>query len=269
MTLKNGLVPILVGIGILCLGLSLYLATRTEKSLFTQKPLATLSNGSGQVSIFRKNMTTKETLTQKTFLYTLDSVETSADGEAMMEFDSGYRIHIPENTLLTLAQERDRTTLLLKRGDIQVENYGQEDTLFISKDGARWKPNEYELVHKARRGDQSLPESSTGSAEVTAIPSTQLKEGLSPDYIQDMMRSQRQNFFKCYTQLLQKTPGLTGQASLSFVIEPSGKVTQPEVASSNIQDSTFKKCLVEAVQRVEFKSFRGEALSTVFPLKFE
>lgn len=265
---SNKIVIILVAIGILCLGLSLYLTTRTDSSFFSQKSLATLSNGSGQVAVFRKNMTTKEMLTQKVFLYSLDSVETSADGDAMMEFDSGYRIHVPENVLLTLSQEREKITILLKRGDVQVENYGQDETLFISKDGARWKPNEYELVHKARRGDQSLPDSSTGSAE-TNIPAPQMKEGLSPDYIQDMMRSQRQNFFKCYTQLLQKTPGLTGQASISFIIETSGKVSQAEVSSTNIQDINFKKCLIEAVKRVEFKSFSGEALSTVFPLKFE
>ena len=158
--------------------------------------------------------------------------------------------------------------LVLKKGEIQVENFGSEGSLFISKDGSRWTATDYEQIYKKRQGDPSLPDTSV-NADASNMPTPQSKDGLSPDYIQDMMRAQRQTFFKCYTQLLQKSPGVTGQATLSFIIDKNGKVLQPEIASSNIADPGFKKCLLEALQRMEFKSFTGDPISTVFPLKFE
>lgn len=265
---KNGLIGLLVCIGVVCLGLSLFLSSRSDKNSFAQKPLATLTRTSGKISVFRKNMTVKEILTQKTMVFSLDSIETSADGEASLEFDSGYRLRLPENILITLSGDKDQVNLVLKKGEVQVENFGADGSLFISKDGSRFSANDYELVYKKRQGDPSLPDTSA-NADSSNIPTTQQKEGLSPDYIQDMMRAQRQTFFKCYTQLLQKSPGVTGQATLSFIIDKNGKVLQPEVASSNIADAVFKKCLIEALQRMEFKSFTGDPISTVFPLKFE
>lgn len=265
---KNGLITLLVCIGVVCLGLSLFLSLRSDKNTFAQKPLATLIQNSGKISVFRKNMTVKEILSQKTMLFSFDSVETAADGEATMEFDSGYRLHLPENILVTISGNKDQVNLVLKKGDVQVENFGAEGSLFISKEGSRWSANDYELVYKKRQGDPSLPDTSA-SADTSSLPTLQTKDGLSPDYIQDMMRSQRQTFFKCYTQLLQKSPGVTGQATLSFIIDKNGKVLQPEIASSNIADAVFKKCLVAALQRMEFKSFTGDPISTVFPLKFE
>ncbi len=264
---SSWLIPSLVLLGLIFLGLSLFISTRADKSLFNQKPLARIEQGMGQVSIFRKNMTTKERLVRKSFLYPLETVETAADGDAVMEFDSAYRIRILENSLITLEQEKDRITLIIKRGDLQVENYGQEGTVYISRDGTRWTATDYEMVFKKQTQDQSLPE--TAVAAESPTPAKASATGLSPEYIQDLLKSQRNSFFKCYTQLLQKTPGITGQASLSFTIERNGKVVQPEISSSNISDARFRKCLVEALMRIEFKAYSGEIISTVFPLKFE
>lgn len=268
MASRNNLIAFVLVIGVLCLGLSLFLSSRSEKTPFAQKPLASLTPQSGRMAIFRKNMTVKEIPVQKSFVFSLDTIETGADGEASLEFDSGYRLHIPENVLMTVTGSPDETTLILKKGDIQVENFGSEGSVFISKEGSRWTANDYELIYKKRQGDSTLPDVSA-NADTSNIPALQPKEGLSPDYIQDMLRGQRQNFFKCYAQLLQRTPGVTGQASLSFIIDRSGKILQPEVASSSIADAVFKKCLLEALQRMEFKSFTGDPISTVFPLKFE
>lgn len=264
---NNWLIPSLIVTGLLFLGLSLFVSTRTDKSLFGQKPLARLEQGMGQVYVLRKNMTVKEKLARKSFLYSLDSVETSGDGDAMMEFDSAYRIRILENSLITLEKDKDKINIVIKRGDVQVENYGQEGTVFVSREGVRWTATDYEMVYKKQNQDQSLPD--TAAPEAALPDSRPSVSGLSPEYIQDILKSQRNSFFKCYTQLLQKTPGITGQASLSFTIERSGKIIQAEVASTNIADASFKKCLIEALERIEFKSFNGDPISTVFPLKFE
>ena len=265
---KNWIIPGLIVVGIVSLLLSLFIASQTEKQKPGDRPLARLELNLGKVFVLRKNLTQKEILTRRATLFALDSVETGPDGDATMEFDSAYRIRIQENSMITLDEENDRIVLIVKRGDMQVENFGREGSVFISRDGVRWSATDYELNYKKQAPPNTLPE--LAPTEDTATnPNAPRIEGLTADHIQDTLKTYRPSFFKCYTQLLQKTPGVVGQASLSFTIERTGRITQAEVASSSINDADFKKCLLEAVRRVEFKSFTGDPVSTVFPLRFE
>ncbi len=267
MAKKNLVIPILIGLGLFSVLLSLVIASQTETQAPDQRPLARISLNLGKVSILRKNLTHKENLVRKSSLYSNDSVETSADGDATVDFDSAYRIRILENSFITIGQENDRTVLIIKRGDVQVENYGREGTVYISKDGSRWTATDYEMNYKQQAPVLSLPE--LAPAEEIPLAATAKIDGLTPEFIQDTLRTQRSAFFKCYTQLLQRTPGVVGQASLSFTIMPTGKVANAEITSSSINDPNFKKCLVEAVNRVEFRAFPGDPIATVFPMKFE
>ncbi|KYG61509.1 hypothetical protein AZI86_17530 [Bdellovibrio bacteriovorus] len=262
----NWLIPALIAAGVLSLLLSLFIASQTEKQKPGDRPLARLELNLGKVFVLRKNLTQKEILTRRSTLFALDSVETGPDGDATMEFDSAYRIRIQENSMITLDAESDRIVLIIKRGDVQVENYGREGSVFVSREGVRWNATDYEMNYKKQAPPTSLPELAPQDTATTEAPKV---EGLTAEHIQDTLKTYRPSFFKCYTQLLQKTPGVVGQASLSFTIERTGRVNQAEVASSSINDPDFKKCLLEAIRRVEFKSFSGDPISTVFPLRFE
>lgn len=268
MAKNNWLIPSLIGLGVLSLALSLFISSQTEKSKVATRPLARIDLNLGKVFVLRKNMTQKETLTRTASLYPQDSVETGPDGDATMTFDSAYRIRVQENSLVTLDEEYDRQVILIKRGDVQVEGYGRDGSVMISRDGVRWTATDYETNYRKQANAQTnLPD----LAPSTEGYSRQQKagEGLTSEFIQETLRTHRNSFFKCYTLLLQKTPGVVGQASIGFTIERTGKVSNPTVASSSIADQQFKKCLTEAIRRVEFKSFSGDPISTVFPLKFE
>jgi len=265
MAKNNWLIPGLIAFGLVSLGLSFLIASQTEKQKPGQHVLARLERNLGKVSIIRKNMTSKETLSRRTMLFPLDSVETGADGDATLDFDSSDRLHIQENSLITLDEEDGHIVVIIKNGDIQVENGSNNGQVLISREGSRWSPRDYENKVKKEANYESMPD--VAPTVQTTVDSR--RESLSPDFIQDTLKSYRNQFFKCYTQLLQKTPGVVGQASISFTIERTGKVSNAEIASSSLADSDFKKCLLEATRRVEFKSFSDEAISTVFPLKFE
>lgn len=268
MAKNNWLIPSLIVVGLFSVALSLFIASQTEKQKPGARPLARLELNLGKVFVLRKNMTQKEKLGRKASLFALDSVETSADGDATMEFDSAYRIRIPENSMITIDEENERIVLIIKRGDLQVENFGREGSVYISKDGVRWSATDFEMNYKKQAPQDTLPELAPTESEA-AIPAAPAAEGLTSEQIQDTLKTHRSNFFKCYTQLLQKTPGVVGQASISFTIERTGKVNQAEIASSSITDAGFRKCLLEATKRVEFKSFSGDPITTVFPLRFE
>lgn len=265
MAKNNWLIPGLIAFGLISLALSFFIASQTEKQKPGQHVLARLERNLGKVSIIRKNMTSKETLSRRTLLFPLDSVETGADGDATLDFDSADRLHIQENSLVTLDEEDGHIVVIIKNGDIQVENNGNSGQVLISREGSRWTPRDYEDKVKKEANYESMPE----VAPQVQSRAEARRESLSPEFIQDTLKTYRNNFFKCYTQLLQKTPGVAGQASISFTIERSGKVSNAEIASSSLADSDFKKCLIEAIRRVEFKAFSDEPISTVFPLKFE
>ena len=265
MTKNTWIIPTLLVGGLFIVALSLFIASQSENSGPAKRSIARLELNLGQVSVLRKNLTQKEIVSRRATVFSGDSVESGPDGDATLEFDSAYRIRVMENTLLTVEQEGDRGVIIIKKGDVQIENHGREGSVLISRDGVRGTATEYEINQKKQSPSQVLPD-----APLVDTPSEKnAGVGLTAAQIQDTLTGQRSSFFKCYTQLLQKTPGVVGQASLSFTIQNSGKVSQAEVNSSTISDDGFKGCLLEAIRRVEFKSYNGEPISTVFPIRFE
>lgn len=266
MAKKNWFIPSLIIVGLLLIGLSLLISTQPASLLLNQKSLAKAELNLGKAFVIRHGFTKKETLTGRASLYLLDTLETGADGDVTLSTDTGYKIRVPENSTLTLDEEKGRTLVLIKRGEIQFETSGQEGSLNVSRDGNRMTPQEYSNLALSEETLDSLPNLNTAESAPTGPAAA---EGLTPEQIQDTLRNNRSAFFRCYTQLLQKTPGITGQTNLSFTIEPSGKISLVNIASSSIQDPQFQRCLTDTLQRISFRPFSGKAISTIFPLKFE
>ncbi len=256
---NSGLVMTFFFSGLLLLGIGLLVSKWMDADSPTSPALAQIEKITDQVLILKKHLTQKEVVKNKTALRALETLETNSDGEALLDFPSAFRLHIFPSTQLTLDQEGEATVVYLKTGEIRIENQGRDGTLVIAKGGLRWPAPEYESLNKtARAAEPAL--SATDSPP---------QEGLTPAYIVDTLKSQKGIFYKCYTQLLQKKPGLVGETSISMTIEPNGKISRSDVTSSQLSDASFKKCLIEATARIEFKPFRGDAITTVFPLKFE
>lgn len=246
--------------GLLLIGVAFLIGNNFDVHSGSAPSLAKAEKISPPVTIFRKHLTEKEQLDKKTSLKALESLETGADGEAQLEFPSAYRLRILPNTHVTLDQEGEKTVLYLKTGSLRVENFGRDGSLFISQNGVRWSATEYGLGGKEKREDNfGMPAEVSGSTD----------ESLSPSYILETLKAHKSIFYKCYTQLLQKHPGRSGEASVSVTIEPTGKISRSEVISSQFDDPGFKKCIGEALARLDFKAFAGEPITTVFPLQFE
>ncbi len=241
--------------GLILVGLA-FVVSRWLDPQTDMNPIARVERFSGQVHILKKHLTQKEAVSGRALVHELESIETNPDGEAILDFPNGYRIRILTNSLVTLDKENEKTVLFIKNGDVKIESSGQETTLLISKGGQRWNAAEYETAL-------------TRDDEMKSSQEKALGEGLTPSYISMTLSSQKGTFYRCYTQLLQKNPRLSGEASVSITIQPNGKISRSEITSSSLEDPSFKKCLLEATNRIEFKPFAGEAITTVFPLKFE
>ncbi|MBC7371931.1 MAG: AgmX/PglI C-terminal domain-containing protein [Bdellovibrionaceae bacterium] len=260
------LVPSLVAAGLFFMALSWWMSTGLDSHAPGMRSLARIAYNSGEVFILHKSMTDKEELKKSKMLYYLDTVETGPNGDATLEIESGYRVRLLDNTMVTLDQDGEKAVLILKRGDVQFENFGTNNQLLVSKNGTRMTPNEYVSILK-RDGTQGAFPELAPNAEDT--PSATSSGTLSSDYIQDTLKRQIPAFDKCYKQLLQRTPGVVGETVLNFTIERTGKISNSDVSTSTIADNDFKRCLTEVVRRVNFNSFSGDPITSTFPMSFE
>lgn len=267
MAKNKWLIPALVVSGFLFMALSWFMSTRLESQSPGLRALGQINYNSGEVHILHKNMTDKETLNKKASLFYLDTIETGPNGDATLDLVSGFRIRILDNTLITLDQEGSKAVLILKRGDVQIERFGQSEELLISKNGQRYTPPDYEAFVKREFAQGSFPEVAP-VAEVSATPSAN-SDTLSSEFIQDTLKRQIPALDKCYKQMLQRTPGVKGQVIMTFTIDRNGKIVAAEATSSTINNNDFKRCLSEVFRRVEFKSFRGDPITSTFPISFE
>lgn len=252
-------------VGSIFVGLSLFLSNQKKQAGSAEFRLARVDRESGTVSVLRSGYTEKENVDQRSAAFHLDSIETGDTGDAILSFESAYRARLLPQTLVTLEQVGDQQdnhiVLILKRGDIKIENFGQEGELFIAKNGERISASDYNSSTLAR--ETTTPVVTSAAATVTA------EAPLTEQEISQTMSNHRTSFFKCYTQLLQKDPTAKGDTSLSYTIQNSGKISQSEVTSTTLTTPEFKNCLLEVLRRIEFRTFSGPPISTLFPLKFE
>jgi hypothetical protein len=239
-----------------------YLLTNSyQKKLPSQKTIATIEKLTGEAFVTKKFKLKRKPVTDKANLNSLDTVETSENSKAEVEFPTGEKIRLLDNSKVLIDEENDNVQLILHRGDIEIQNYGSNDRIAVSYQGLKVQLREWEAYKKNKvlsYEDQKK-----------TLNTFQSDQKLSENYVADLIQTHRQKFLQCYNKLLQKNPGITGSVTMSFTIEKSGKISNPNVASSQFTDVEFKSCLFEVLKRIEFKAFEGEPISTVIPLNFE
>lgn len=110
--------------------------------------------------------------------------------------------------------------------------------------------------------NESAPPSTP--AEYGAMPET-----LSNEYIDEMMASRQSQFQKCWLPRLKVDPNLKGEIILQFEISQRGKVRDLRVADATLNDETLRNCVMQVVERIPFRAFKGPEISLSYPLTFE
>lgn len=266
--MEKNKIPWLIGLiifGIGALSISFWIDQKMRYDRDAQTQIGRVEKIYGQVFTFRPGTNQKKKVSKLEFLSPLDSVETEDQSEARIALDSSAIVKILPESLVTFERiemsDGFQDVLFLQRGDIKIEEPGRNGEFFISKNGQRVAASQYHQLNLSKEPiDRPVP------VETTV---TESSAGLSDDEINSLVGTQRPNFMKCYTGLLQKDPQAKGELSLNFTIENSGKVGLVEVSSARLQNEDFKRCLSNVLTRVQFRSFSGSAISTFFPLKFE
>ena len=271
------LTPKIVGFaGVLVFALALWRATMTPGAAETPQALARIEPVFGTVTIEHEGA--EKTIKKPHSLQKLETAQTGPESEALLDFPSGEQVRMLENSMILADFEGGRPVLIVKAGDLWVERTTTSlEGPLISREGLRRTLAEDLKLRLKKAGKdptEIIPEGAKTALTGTTRAPTPKKppskgETLSAEYIEDVMRGQRHSFFKCYGQLLQHSPGMVGEASIAFTIEHTGKVAAAQIPNSTVQDLQFRRCLTDAVKRIEFKSFAGDSVQTLFPIRFE
>ena len=96
------------------------------------------------------------------------------------------------------------------------------------------------------------------------IPGPVLVRGsLDKLVIRRTLRGHLDELRACYLPALKKKPNLSGRASVQFTISTAGKVVDPVLQNSTLQDARVEKCVVKAFRSWEFPKPPGGGLVVV------
>ncbi len=256
---NNWLVPGLIAVGIALIFFSIFAPQNKFHIGSSKKKLAVITERTGSVKVQNNLMSIAE---EADLNYTLDSrdlLRTDAESEALVEFNNGGQFRVTEKSEVLVDKLENGTPLLVIRsGEIFVEKFGKAPSFWIRKDGQIYTAVDYSLIDKKNSSRLREP-----------LPETQNKEQITQLEIETILNAKKNDFFKCFGQLIQKNPLASGQVLISFTIEKMGSTSKVEISKSDILDNSFKSCLIEVVARTHFRAFSGAPIATVFPLKFE
>jgi TonB family protein len=120
-------------------------------------------------------------------------------------------------------------------------------------------PNGGEL-QGAKLGSSSHTEVETkGDAGPKAGPGHTQEPGRSRQDIQTIIMARRDEARACYDKGLKDHPGIEGDLTVKWVIDPTGKVADASVDSSKstINDPGVGNCIVEIIKKISFATSKG------------
>lgn len=274
---------ILILLSGILIGLSFILTPSQIRHLKGEKEIAQLLTTQGDVKVIRYQNMETELVKQKTWLFASDIVETSEFSAANLNFSDTAALLIKENTWFTIDQSKDRIVVYLKKGDIKILSPAKKLKIFINTQGEDVPLEQYQAyTYQIPTLKLGPTDAVTAPPEIKATvnvetlnptpPEEKKEENKAPlqDLIVATLQKEKTNYYKCYTNFLQKQKVQAIEANISLTITKEGKSISPKVLSLSTQDPEIKDCLVNVTSRIEVKGYKSdEEITTTFPLKFE
>lgn len=264
-TIRSWITPGLIITGVILVIIALIIPNRSFDTM-GRKTLATVTELQGSSSVEGLEVTDTAQLQVKAKIKNLDLVRTKSQTTTTVQLaDIKSEIKILENSLVLFEENTDGAIVLtIREGQIVIEDLGDKPSnqkvhFWIRKEGRQLSALDYVLT--STTGSQALQKSNINIESNTNL--------LSQAKIEEILNNKKNDFFRCYGQLIQKEEQAHGQVLLSFEILNTGKVQSVDIAKTDITQNSFLSCLKEVVLRTKFPTFSGKSVTTVFPLKFE
>jgi hypothetical protein len=253
------LVPVLILIGTGLIFISIWAPQSQSSRQSSQNEMARVVEKMGDVTLMNNEMPDAVLLKVNTPLNAKDLIRTAENSDTSIQFSNEGQFHVSEKSEVLIDQlDNGHPLVVVRSGDIFIEKFGKEPSFWVREEGQLLSAIDFALSNKSKLSKLKDP-----------VPSKSEQNQISQFEIENLLNSKKNDFFKCYGQVLQKNAQARGSVLLAFTILNQGQTSKVEVAKSDINESSFKSCLVEVVARTQFKAFSGPPVTTVFPLKFD
>lgn len=223
-------------------------------------------------------------------LYDGDRIETDKGASAVLELNSQDEFQIDglSSVHLQLWNDQDPKApvyMTLMAGDARHIKAGLRGRAYVVRQGRLYLPSQRPAekplaltVLKAAPLDMQIAEKQSGSdfepdqqTPEDAPPSglSMEPETLSNEYIDEMIASRQSQLQKCWLSRLKDRPDLKGRITLQFEIGRRGKVRELRIVDTTVTDDVLQKCVLNVVERINFRSFKGPEISLSYPITFE
>ena len=92
---------------------------------------------------------------------------------------------------------------------------------------------------------------------------------LSKEKVIAVIRKNLRKINACYERQLIKSPNLSGNLTISWVIKPSGKVSGVKQVLSSINNAALKSCVLKIFKKLRFPKPKGGQVKVKYPLLFQ
>lgn len=265
----------LLSFGFLLSALGVFLVFYSPKETPLGHEVARLEVLSGSFQVLRHQ--SKKNLDNLSPLFILDRVESGPESQGRLKTAKGDVFRLFDSQAFTLDQQGDELRIILHHGELILEEKSELNQTFIVWEGQKLSLDQYLLKDvSALTSENSLSTvDSFETSEKPEAPHMETKKpqestaSISAEQLREFIQKNRQQFFKCYSSLLQKEPEAKGEVRATLTILKNGKVTQPSIIQSFTENKDFKNCLIQVLSRTDIPAFQGQKITTIVPIVFE
>jgi hypothetical protein len=239
-------------------------------------PLAQIESFSGVVLLRAPHSLTSVEATPGDKIFDQESLEVPAASQATIKFLTGLTVSLSPDTVLHF-ELSDGIFVTFKKGDYKIVQSGQSsEKIYFIREGVVFDPMGRLVskpitiqVKETSEGPQATHDTE-GSDSSQVVPlENKRSEPLTDDQITRTLANLRGHFSTCYAQTLKDQPDAKGQFYFSTTIQNNGQTSQTRIIQSSLQNETLKECLVKAIGRAQFDSFKGDPIVVNFPIFLE
>jgi len=235
------------------------------KEISNMGPLnSPLSIGNGDRLELSKNTTTVLILKSQ------DELKVSGDANLIFQL---WDEHDPQSPVYVTVQQGK--VELLKAGIRGRAYLVNEGRLYLPGQSAQSARNVLVLnrseidLNMSENQLEENPEKDSGAAENDAASTGPIPETLSNEYIDDTIARRQVQMQKCWLTKVRENPAQKGRIVVQFEINRRGKVKDPKVIDTDLNDETLNSCITGVIERINFRSFKGAEISLSYPIQFE
>lgn len=221
-----------------------------------------------------------------------DRIEVDAGSSVVLILNSQDELELGALTAVSLElwNSRDAASPVYvgwQLGQVQTRTKGVKGKAYLVRDGRLYFPGQSPsnkplalTVLRAAPIDMQLADAGHDELEVDAEPVALPAESeapaqgaepetLSNEYIDEMIAGRQAQLQRCWLSRLKENPDLKGQVMLQFEITRRGRVRDLRVVDATIQDEALHRCVISVVERIVFRSYKGQDISISYPINFE